>query len=128
MKAPSLRAALICFCAIIAVCVAYFYISFTGDSVRENRLKHSTLHEGVLVGRREYFREIAATTTRSFNEVDENGETALMLASRLGLHEMVDEILKLDVDFSIRDKQGRTALDLAKANNRQRVVDVFNQR
>lgn len=57
----------------------------------------------------------------------DNGTTALMLAAREGHLPMVLLLLEHGADPNRRSKAGVTALDLARANGRQEVVEILER-
>ena len=62
------------------------------------------------------------------NEQDKNGETALMLAVRAGRRETFSYLAKQqNIDFSLRNKQGKSVLDIAKENNDDFFAEVLRQ-
>lgn len=63
------------------------------------------------------------------NQVDRNGETALMLAVRQNDYEMVRFLVKHGADIAIRNPKGDTALNLTNSSTipgiKQRLTDQF---
>jgi hypothetical protein len=55
------------------------------------------------------------------------GETALMIAARLGKSEIVQLLLERGADPSLRERKGLTSLDLASNNGHTRVVDILSR-
>ena len=55
------------------------------------------------------------------------GETALMRAARTGSGNAVSALLAGGADPTLTDFTGRTALDLARENRRNRVIQIFRQ-
>jgi len=47
------------------------------------------------------------------NDADNRGRTALMIAASLGDAASVDTLLRHGADRALKDKEGKTALDLA---------------
>jgi ankyrin repeat protein len=57
------------------------------------------------------------------NEIDNKDETALMKAVENGQEEIVDLLLKHPrIAINLKDLQGKTALDKAKAKNHEKIV------
>ena len=73
----------------------------------------------------------AAVVARLLNEaantdlLDENGETALILASQNGHAEVVSRLLEEGASVDIQSKTGATALMAASANNHSDTVNVL---
>eukprot|EP00607_Mallomonas_marina_P008681 CAMPEP_0182423052 /NCGR_PEP_ID=MMETSP1167-20130531/8951_1 /TAXON_ID=2988 /ORGANISM="Mallomonas Sp, Strain CCMP3275" /LENGTH=428 /DNA_ID=CAMNT_0024601669 /DNA_START=1 /DNA_END=1287 /DNA_ORIENTATION=+ len=59
------------------------------------------------------------------NHVDEYGETALMKAARKGHKGIVNQLMKIRVDTTIKNKEGKTALQLATEANQTSVMSLF---
>jgi ankyrin repeat protein len=62
------------------------------------------------------------------NNWDLWGQTALMRASMLGHDGVVKVLLDSDADASLRDNDGKTALDLARDQRYRRIVTIFTER
>ncbi len=56
------------------------------------------------------------------NDQDDRGRTALMTAAELGRATAVDTLLKAGADASVKDKQGKTAAELASDENMRSVL------
>ena len=61
------------------------------------------------------------------NIQDENGETALMLASKNGHIQVVELLLKEHADVNIQNQDGLTAIMLAIENVRTQVVEILGE-
>jgi len=62
----------------------------------------------------------------SAHVTNNNGETALMLASKNGYADLVTFLLKIGLDRTAKDNDGWTALDHAIDDDRVCVIDVLN--
>ena len=62
---------------------------------------------------------------RIFSSFSRNGETALHYAARYGRASCVESLLKAGADTSLKDKDGKTALDLAYKNTEPEVVRLL---
>ena len=61
----------------------------------------------------------------SVNSCDESGYTALMRASYMGHSGVVELLLSSDANKSIKNKEGKTSLDLAKEYNRIEIIQLL---
>lgn len=62
------------------------------------------------------------------NAVDNNGNTALMVAAEKGSEKAVSLLLAAGADSDIRNKDGKTALDLAKQKQRTKIVKQLEEK
>ena len=64
----------------------------------------------------------------NLNEQDNNGETALMLAAKAGRKEVFSYLAQQnDIDFSLKNKQGKSILDIVQENNDQFYAELLRQ-
>lgn len=75
-----------------------------------------TLLAAVRAGDGEAVRRVAAEGGRVLDAAGPDGSTALMVAASGGADEMVALLLELGADPALRDREGRTAAELAFAN------------
>jgi ankyrin repeat protein len=59
------------------------------------------------------------------NAVDADGDTPLHDAAKFGHDAVVDALLKAGADKAIRNKEGKSATDLAAANGKDAVVKML---
>jgi ankyrin repeat protein len=58
------------------------------------------------------------------NDADNRGRTALMIAAELGHTSVVELLLRRDADQALKDKDGKTALDLAQGDTLREKLNV----
>jgi len=63
-----------------------------------------------------------------YNAVDDKCETALHKASRKGKPLIVKMLFQAGADRTVRNKDGLTALDMAKNKHRKEVIKLFGQK
>lgn len=64
----------------------------------------------------------------NLNEQDNNGETALMLAARAGRKEVFSYLAQQnDIDFSIKNKQGKSILDIVQESNDRFYAELLRE-
>ncbi len=63
----------------------------------------------------------------AINYVDENGNTALIIAAKNGNKEIVKELLKKGANTVIRNGNNDAAINLAKANNHTEIVKALQE-
>jgi ankyrin repeat protein len=74
-------------------------------------------------------RELLKQNKVDVNIMDDDGETALIVASKKGHLEVVRALLDHDdVDVNIEDNDGCTALDVARNNDNQDVAHLLEER
>jgi uncharacterized protein len=59
------------------------------------------------------------------NEIDENGDTALIQAAAAGYKDTVLALLEYGADANIKNKQGMTAIKLAEMRGHEELVEVL---
>ena len=63
----------------------------------------------------------------AINHANKQGETALMRAAGAGSQFAVEILLEAGAEPALTDFTGRTALDLARENRRNRIVRTFRK-
>lgn len=59
------------------------------------------------------------------NDIDEAGYTALMRAAYMGHDGVVEQLLRNGADKSIKNGEGKTALDLANEHNQVKIIQLL---
>jgi len=75
---------------------------------------------------KEPFHLIKGVMGLKIDALDENGETALMLASKTGNLYLVNLLIEHDANPYLTNKEGKDALALAEENNHQDIIKYFN--
>lgn len=84
------------------------------------------LHGAAVNGRAEILRVmLEANTGLDVNAQDVNGKTTLHDASRFGYYDTIEVLLEFGGDPTIKDKDGRTPLRVAREKNRPNVFDLL---
>jgi ankyrin repeat protein len=61
----------------------------------------------------------------ALDAADAGGTTALMRAAEFGRAESLEALLKAGANRTLKDRQGRTAADLARENRQDFVLTLF---
>ena len=59
------------------------------------------------------------------NAVDKENNTALILASKFGYHEIVKIFIENGADINIKNNDGKTALDYAEENDYKSIIELL---
>ena len=83
-----------------------------------------SIKNGLLFG----FFQVKMFSTEGYyiNNINENGNTALILAVNYGYQEIVKMLIKVGANLNIQNKDGNTALDIAKKNNNAEIINLLN--
>lgn len=82
----------------------------------------TALHTAVAADAREVCQLLLASRRTAVNARTEDGTTPLMLAARLAVEDLVEELIAARADVGARDKRGKTALHWAAAVNNARAA------
>lgn len=64
---------------------------------------------------------------QDINSIDEDGKTALHIASEEGKTNVVELLIELEIDKNILDYDGRTALNYAKLSGNKEIIKLLTQ-
>lgn len=93
----------------------------------DGNLKLKPVHQAVLNGNLPVIKILLEMGT-SVNDADNSPKaTPLHFAADNGLPEVIDYLLKAGANSALQDINGRTAAQVATANNRPNIADVINQ-
>lgn len=119
-------------------------LKYTADPNLRNNLGDTAIHDAwccwhpvVKVGRTKEMRLADEQRTHDIilailsyggfvDSVNQRGETALHIACRMGTMQIVTTLLGFQANVHMRDKDGKTASDVALENNRKEVSKLFN--
>lgn len=87
-----------------------------------DRAGRTPLHTAVAADAREVCQLLLASRQTSVDARTEDGTTPLMLAARLAVEDLVEELIAARADVGARDKRGKTALHWAAAVNNARAA------
>ena len=86
------------------------------------------LFAAVRAGSADSVRSLLTSPDVDVNGVDDNGNTPLIEAARLGHNEVVASLLAAKADVNAKDKQGKTALMLAAEGGHEESVQLLKLR
>ncbi|XP_030886992.1 neurogenic locus notch homolog protein 4 isoform X3 [Leptonychotes weddellii] len=87
-----------------------------------DRAGRTPLHTAVAADAREVCQLLLRSRQTAVDARTEDGTTALMLAARLAVEDLVEELIAAQADVGARDKWGKTALHWAAAVNNARAA------
>uniref|UniRef100_A0A8C2LT12 Neurogenic locus notch homolog protein 4 n=1 Tax=Cricetulus griseus TaxID=10029 RepID=A0A8C2LT12_CRIGR len=87
-----------------------------------DRAGRTPLHTAVAADAREVCQLLLASRRTAVNARTQDGTTPLMLAARLAVEDLVEELIAARADVGARDKRGKTALHWAAAVNNARAA------
>lgn len=87
-----------------------------------DRAGRTPLHTAVAADAREVCQLLLASRQTTVDARTEDGTTPLMLAARLAVEDLVEELIAARADVGARDKRGKTALHWAAAVNNARAA------
>lgn len=87
----------------------------------------SAVHLSVLMGKKASLQVLSQMQGFDVNAQDREGRTALMLASDMGRLDMVDALLKMGADVSLKDNNGHSAFDYAQKNQYSTVAEALRR-
>ena len=91
--------------------------------VHKNDLQGNSAHD---MATQKNHHEIVSLLTTQRNRINKDGQTFLHIASAEGAIDAVRSLIRQpEIDFNHRDNQGMTALDYARKNNHQDIVQVL---
>ena len=102
------------------------------DSPNNNNDDHQSfsfgLHEQLQTAAKQERKKYCVAQRINLNEQDKNGETALMLAARAGKKEVFSYLAQQsDIDFSLKNNQGKSIFDIVQEDNDRFYADVLKQ-
>nr|XP_021518724.1 neurogenic locus notch homolog protein 4 isoform X1 [Meriones unguiculatus] len=92
-----------------------------------DRAGRTPLHTAVAADAREVCQLLLANRRTAVDARTDDGTTALMLAARLAVEDLVEELTAARADVGARDKRGKTALHWAAAVNNARAARCLLQ-
>ena len=99
--------------------------SVVADVTKENCVAGDKFHKAAAKGDSKFIQSCLDAKT-PINSVEGNGWTALHAAASNGKVEMVKQLLNAGANSALKDKNGKTPLDLANMKKHQAVVKVFS--
>jgi cytohesin len=114
---------------ISTIVFALLVIAFgCGRPVRFSRSQETeALLRAASAGNADTVRTILASPNVDVNGVDDQGNTALILAARFGHNEVVRALLLAKADVRVKNKEGKTALMLAAEGGHDQTVAALTQ-
>jgi len=79
-------------------------------------------------GRLDLIQELLKNPKENVNDQDEQGRTALMVASENGHLQIVQRLLEKNADLRLIDRQGRTALDWARIQGHSAILQLLDEK
>jgi ankyrin repeat protein len=114
---------------ISTIVFALLVIAFgCGRPLRVSRSQETeALLRAASAGNADTVRTILASPNVDVNGVDDQGNTALILAARFGHNEVVRALLLAKADVRVKNKEGKTALMLAAEGGHDQTVAALTQ-
>lgn len=89
----------------------------------------SPLRAAIVAGNKYAFDRLKTLVPKSFFlERDEEGNNSLMLAARQGNSSIFDVLFSLNFDLQLKNKEGKTALDLARENKHTEIAQKISEK
>ncbi len=107
-----------------------FLLVLTGCNAAKRATRSAetdALLRAAAAGNADTVRSLLASPNIDVNGVDDNGNTPLIQAARLGHDEVVAALLAAKADVKTRNKEGKTALMLAAEGGHDGTVRVLTQ-
>ena len=95
------------------------------DANAQDNTGRSPLHAAVASDAQGVFQILLRNRATNLNSRMHDGTTPLILAARLAIEGMVDDLINADVDINAADDQGKTALHWAAAVNNTDAVNIL---
>ena len=112
-----------------AIVFALLVMTFACSSATRPSRSQETeaLLRAASAGNADTVRTLLASPNVDVNGVDDQGNTALILAARLGHNEVVSMLLLAKADVKVKNKEGKTALVLASEGGHDQTVAALTQ-
>jgi ankyrin repeat protein len=88
---------------------------------------HTPLFQVITQNKMDAFKKLLVNADINLDQEDKEGVIPILLAAYNGHFEMIKLLVANKANFTIRNMDGKTALDMAVLNNKQEVVDYLNE-
>lgn len=113
---------------IISLLILVSALAACSDVKQATRSKETdALFAAVRAGSADSVRSLVTSPNVDVNGVDDNGNTPLIEAARLGHNDVVASLLIAKADVNAKNKQGKTALMLAAEGGHEESVRLLTQ-
>lgn len=96
-------------------------------AAKRKRVSQKELWEAVKNGELSTVKKALKDECANVNQRNANDETMLMIAAQQGNGDIVSLLLKNGADTNLKNKEGLTALELAKQNNHEEIIETLNE-